>query len=203
MKTVLIINGAYRPDGHTDRVVEEMIRHLREAGLGVDAVTLRDLPIAFCTNCRECTQIKGSTPPPCVFDDPMNELVERMERADGFVFAAPTNFGTATAVFKRFLERLTVYGYWPWGARMPRLRKHGMAPKPALLVTSCSAPAWIGRWVFHAMGELKLAATTVGARPVGRLFSGQVLAPAGTALAGPTRHRVNRLCERLTRDLAD
>lgn len=203
MKTVMIINGAYRPDGHTDRVLAEISRCLREAGLGVEVVVLRDVPIAFCHNCRECTQIPGINPPPCVIDDPMNALVERMERADGFIFAAPTNFGTATALFKRFLERLTVYGIWPWGTRMPRLRKQGAVPKPALLVTSCSAPAWVGRWLFHAMGELKLAARTVGARPVGRLFSGQVLAPPGTALDGPTRHRVGRASDRLVKALHD
>lgn len=203
MKTVLIINGAYRPDGHTDRVVAELARCLTEAGLKVESVVLRDTPIEFCHNCRECTQVPGINPPPCVIDDGMNALVERIEHADGFVFAAPTNFGTATALFKRFLERLTVYGIWPWGARVPRLRKQGVPPKPAVLVTSCSAPAWIGRWVFHAMGELRLAAKTVGARPVGTLLSGEVLAPPGTALDGPTRYRVLRLGGRLARALAD
>lgn len=202
MKTVMIINGAYRPDGHTDRVIAELSRLLTGAGLRVETVMLRETSIEFCHNCRECTQVPGINPPPCVIDDDMNELVERMERADGFIFAAPTNFGTATALFKRYLERLTVYGIWPWGARMPKLRKQGVVPKPALLITSCSAPAWIGRWVFHAMGELKLAARTVGATPVGRLISGQVLAPPGTALDGPTRHRVARLGQRLIKAMA-
>jgi len=201
MKTVMIINGAYRPDGHTDRVVAEMTRELGNAGLKVETVVLRDTPIAFCHNCRECTQIPGINPPPCVINDDMNAIVERMEHADGFVFAAPTNFGTATALFKRYLERLTVYGIWPWGARTPKLRKQGVPPKPALLVTSFSAPRWIGRWFFHAMGELKLAARTVGAQPVGTLFSGQVLAPPGTALDGPTRHRVGRLTRKLIKAL--
>jgi len=203
MKTVMIINGAYRPEGHTDRVVDEMSRHLSAAGLAVETVVLRDTPIEFCHNCRECTQVPGINPPPCVIDDGMNALVERIERADGFVFAAPTNFGTATALFKRFLERLTVYGIWPWGTRMPRLRKQGTPPKPALIVTSFSAPAWIGRVFFHALGELKLAARTIGAKPVGTLVSGQVLAPPGTALSGPTRHRVSRLCMRLVDALSD
>lgn len=25
------------------------------------------------------------------------------------------NFGSVTAIMKRFIERLTVYAYWPWG----------------------------------------------------------------------------------------
>jgi multimeric flavodoxin WrbA len=43
----------------------------------------------------------------------MATLVERIEAADAYVFAAPTNFNSLSAVFKRLMERLAVYGYWP------------------------------------------------------------------------------------------
>lgn len=201
MKTVMIVNGAYRPAGHTDQVVSVLSAQLRNHGLAVDTLVLRDVPIAFCHNCRECLRIEGPTPPPCVIDDAMNPVVERLEAADAYVFAAPVNVGSVTALFKRFMERLTVYGIWPPGQAAPRMRKAAVTPKPALLVSSCAAPGWLGRLWFSIFRPLRMTARMVGARPVGTLLTGQVVAPAGTALDGATRHRTVRLGQRLIRCL--
>jgi len=68
-------------------------------------------------------QKPGPNPEPCVQIDAMKEIVEKLERADALVLASPTNLGSVTSLFKRFMERLSVYAFWPWGAASPKYRK--------------------------------------------------------------------------------
>ncbi|MEL7448668.1 MAG: flavodoxin family protein, partial [Pseudomonadota bacterium] len=122
-RKVLAINGSYRPDGITDQAVERILATASESGAETEHIRLRNYPIEFCLNCRECMQQPGAAPGTCVLHDSMAELVETIEKADSIVLAAPTNFSAVTAVFKRFMERLAVYGYWPWGTIAPKFRK--------------------------------------------------------------------------------
>ncbi|MCP4331247.1 MAG: flavodoxin family protein [Gammaproteobacteria bacterium] len=171
---ILVINGSYRDDGVIDRVVEVAVTALQQAGAAVDHVYLREHPIEFCLNCRECTQKPGEAPGQCVQQDGMKELIERIEQADAFILASPTNFGSVTAVFKRFMERLIVYSYWPWGNKYPRFRKANSRKKKALLISSSAAPGFLGRWMYNTGKQLKTAAQTIGAEPAGNLFTGGI-----------------------------
>ncbi len=202
MKTVLAINGSYRSGGTTDQLVALIAGTLRCNGVAVEEVRLRDTPIAFCHNCRQCMQHPGAQPARCVIDDGMAVLVERLEAADGFILAAPTNLGSVTALFKRFMERLAVYAYWPAGAPAPRYRKAGQPRRPALLVSSSAAPGWLGRLFFSALGQLRMTARVIGARPVATLFAGgaarELDADLPTALQHRAVRRAQRLCVALT-----
>ena len=172
MARILAINGSYRIDGVTDRVVNHMADRLRDAGSEVKIIILRDYPIEFCLNCRECTQIPGQAPGACVHTDGMQKLVDAIEGSDGYILASPTNIGSVTALFKRFMERLTVYAYWPWGAPAPKFRKAGQAEKKAVLVSSCAAPGLLGHWVFDTRKQLGETAKIIGAKPAATVFSG-------------------------------
>ncbi|MGB5309530.1 MAG: NAD(P)H-dependent oxidoreductase, partial [Arenicellales bacterium] len=66
MKKILAINGSYRDDGITDQTVNKMLNTVKAFGAEVELVLLRDYPIEFCLNCRECTQLPGDTPAECV-----------------------------------------------------------------------------------------------------------------------------------------
>jgi multimeric flavodoxin WrbA len=66
---VLVINGSYRDDGITDQAVEVAVTALNENGAETEIINLRDYPIEFCLNCRECTLQPGSSPGTCVLDD--------------------------------------------------------------------------------------------------------------------------------------
>jgi multimeric flavodoxin WrbA len=193
---ILAINGAYRRDGFTDRALQALSDAIERAGGELETVFLRDEDIAFCLNCRQCTQAPGTAPARCVQDDGMASLIERIEKADGLVFASPTNFGTVTAVFKRFMERLVVYGYWPWGAPAPQMRKAGQRRKPALLISSSAAPGIMARFAFSTRQQLKQTATTVGAEVRGALHAGLVGGPS-PSLTARQQARLDRLARRL------
>ena len=174
MTKILAINGSYRNDGITDQTVEVMAQAAKTAGAGVEIVLLREQPIEFCTNCRSCTQHPGETPGSCVLNDGMPRLIDRIEQADAYILAAPTNFYSCTALFKRFMERLVVYAYWPWEMNSPQFRKANSARKKAVLLSSSAAPGLVGRWMFGTHKQLKLTARTIGAETVGSLFTGLI-----------------------------
>ncbi|MFW2405816.1 MAG: flavodoxin family protein [Gammaproteobacteria bacterium] len=195
---VLAINGSYRDDGITDQALSVAIDALRSAGAVVDTVLLREQHIEFCLNCRACTQEPGDAPGRCVLDDGMRALVERIEQADAYLIAAPTNFGSVTAVFKRFMERLIVYGYWPWGAMAPKMRKANAPKKKALLISSCAAPGFLGQLLYTTPKQLKMAASTIGAEPVGTVTTGMISHQPDARLPDKMQQRVRKLAARLT-----
>lgn len=194
---ILVINGSYRDDGITDQAVEVVVQTLRAGGSEIEIVNLRDYPIQFCLNCRECTQASGSEPGACVLHDGMAALIDRIERSDALVFASPTNFGSVTAVFKRFMERLVAYVYWPWGKPFPEFRKRHVKSKKALLISSSAAPAWMGRWMFGSVKQLKMTAKAVGATPVGIVFTGVIASAPAQRLPDKSRARAARLARGL------
>ena len=174
MIKILAINGSYRNDGITDQTIEALSQAIKSAGAEVEVILLREYPIEFCLNCRACTQQPGAAPGECVLHDGMQDLIDKIERADGYILAAPTNFGSVTAIFKRFLERLAVYAYWPWDMNGPQYRKAQAPRKNALLVSSCAAPGIMGRWLFGTDKQLKTTVKTIGAEVVGSLFTGMI-----------------------------
>lgn len=196
MKHLLAINSSYRQDGIMDQALAAALRAAMAAGAEVEVVHLRDQPIAFCRNCRECAKQPGEAPGMCVQQDGMRASIERIEAANGYILACPTNFYSVTAVFKRFMERLIVYAYWPWGAPVPKFRKT-CATKKAILIASSAAPGLLGRLTYATLKQLKMTAKTIGANPVGSVFIGLIADQEQTALPSLARKRIQRLVGKL------
>ena len=197
MLKILAINGSYREDGITDQTVEALAQSVVAAGAEVEIILLREYPIEFCLNCRLCTQQPGAVPGECVHDDGMQELIEKIERADCYILASPTNFGSMTAIFKRFMERLAVYAYWPWDMNGPQFRKAQALKKKALLVSSCAAPGILGRWLFGTDKQLKMTAKTIGAEVVATIFSGMIAKEQHPKLPESIQAKIKVFAERL------
>ena len=197
MSIVLAINGSYRDEGMTDQAVEALAEVLEEAGAEVEIILLRDYPVEFCLNCRACTQMAGAAPGECVQQDKMQELIDKIERADCYILASPTNFGSVTAIFKRFMERLAGYAYWPWEMNGPQYRKAQSPKKKALLVSSSAAPAILARWFFGTDKQLKMTAKVLGAEVVGSLYTGMIAKQQHPKLAEGVRAKIRPLAERL------
>ncbi len=182
----------------TDQTVGFMVEALESAGAEVEHILLRDYPIEFCLNCRECTQQEGSLPGQCVQHDGMQALVDKIEQAEGYILASPTNFGSVTALYKRFMERLIVYAYWPWGASAPQLRKAPIAKKKSVLISSCAAPGVIGRIVYGTHNQLKMSAKVIGADTAGMLFTGFSGTERHQTLPEGVRKKALKLAEKLS-----
>ena len=197
MIKVLAINGSYRDDGITDQSVEALAKTLELDGAEVEIILLREYPIEFCLNCRTCTQQPGEALGKCLINDKMQELIDKIERADCYILAAPTNFGSVTAIFKRFMERLAVYAYWSWDMNGPQFRKAQATKKKALLVSSCAAPGILGRCFFGTSKQLKMTAKTIGAEVVGSLFTGMIAKQQHPNLPEQVQTKIKAFAKRL------
>lgn len=196
-RKVLAINGSYRDGGVTDQAVTSVIETLEAQGSEVEHIKLREFPIGFCRNCRQCMQQPGDAPGTCVLQDNMAELIGKIEAADAYVLAAPTNFSSVTALFKRFAERLAVYGYWPWGKAAPVFRKDKLPKKPAIIISSCAAPGLMGRLTYNTNKSLKIAADTMGAKVVGSIVTGLISQKRKPELPRRAQRRAKVLAQKL------
>jgi putative NADPH-quinone reductase len=127
----------------------------------------------------------------------MYNLINKIELANAYILAAPTNLSSVTAIFKRFMERLTVYAYWPWDMNAPQFRKANAPRKKALLVSSCAAPGLLGRWIYSSGRQLRMTAKVIGADTVGVLFTGQVAKQQQPHLPDKTRLKAISLAAKL------
>jgi multimeric flavodoxin WrbA len=196
MTKLLAINGSYRENGAIDQAIDVAVQAATQAGTTVEIIYLRNFDIEFCLNCRHCTQVAGEAPGECVHQDRMHELVAKIEAADGYILASPTNFYSVTALFKRFMERLVVYAYWPWGAHAPKFRKRRNR-KRAILIASSAAPGIFGRLFYATLKQLKMTAKTIGAKSVSSIFIGLMSQQEHPTLSNKTKQKVRAMVNKL------
>jgi len=106
------------------------------------------------------------------------------------------NFGTVTAVMKRFIERLVCFAYWPWGMNAPKMRNKEKK-KRALVVASSAAPSFIARLSSKLIGVLKETAGILGAKTIGVLFIGLAAREEGQQIGERTRKKARLLGKKL------
>jgi len=195
-KKIVAIDGSYRRGGTISQAVEAAAGAARDGGAEVLVFRLAEKNVLFCDNCRACAQAHGTKRGSCPLADDMNEMLDAMEAADGLILAAPVNCFNVNALTRRFMERLTPYAYWPWGAMAPVMRLKPGAKK-AVLITSSAMPSLFGRLFTGALRALKFIPAAFGARTAGTLFIGLAAREPKPAL--PPRDR--RLAENLGRVL--
>lgn len=193
---ITAIVGTYRKGGIIDTAVDEILAAAREAGAETTKISLIEKHIEFCTNCRSCTQRQGVKRGECLLLDDMRVILDQIEQSDAIVLASPMNFGTVTAVMKRFVERLVCYAYWPWGNMAPKPRNKKKT-KRAVLVASSAAPAMIGRLFTRMLSLMKNVAGLLGARTVGVLYIGFAANQRDQPLTEKTIRKARRLGKKL------
>ena len=101
MSKVLLLNGSSHPHGCTATALEEMIRIFEEEGIETELIQVGIKDIRGCISCGQCSS-KGK----CVFDDLVNEVAEKFEKADGLVIGSPVYYGSPNGTLLSFLDRL-------------------------------------------------------------------------------------------------
>ncbi len=201
--TIVGIVGSYRKGRVIDSAVTEILKGAESMGAKTVKIYLTEKQIEFCNNCRSCMQEVGDKRGECVYEDDMEEILQQIDEADGYVLGSPVNFGTVTAVMKRFMERLAVYAYWPWGKIAPKFRNNKLNKK-AVIVTSFTPPVWIGRLILPGTPKaLKYMAKVFGARVVKFLYFGMVGEKPEAGLDEKSLRRAFNAGKELARNLAE
>ncbi|MBR2749637.1 MAG: flavodoxin family protein [Clostridiales bacterium] len=101
MSRVLLLNGSPHAHGCTATALEEMINIFEEEGIETELIQVGNKDIRGCISCGQCSS-KGK----CVFDDLVNEVAEKFEKADGLVIGSPVYYGSPNGTLLSFLDRL-------------------------------------------------------------------------------------------------
>ena len=173
-KKILAIVGSYRKNGVVDSVVDEVLAYVEKLGAEVQKIYLLDQNISFCTNCRTCTQTEGIHRGKCLLEDDMNSILEKVQKADALILASPVNFGDATAITRKFLERMVCFAYWPWQAKMGPVIRNKKLGKKAILVTATGMPGFLGYFFTRSLKTLNTMANLLSSKVVGKILIGLV-----------------------------
>ncbi len=190
-KKVVAIVGSYRKGGTIDRVVEAVLDGAKEKGAQTHTIYLTDQHIEFCINCRQCSQTPGPERGKCPQHDDLEPMLQEIEAADAVVLASPVNYFDVTAIYRRFLERLLGFTYWPpnW-MPSPRVKQK---PRKAVLVASAAMPGFLIPLFTGAAKALRVTANMIGAKPVASLWIGMATPDPHHALTPRTLDRARRM----------
>jgi multimeric flavodoxin WrbA len=104
MISIIAVMGSPRRHGNTEKLLDEFIRGAKEADADVDVnvekIILSDLDILLCKGCNACHKT-GS----CVIEDDATTFYDKINAADGFVFAFPIFTMSVPAGVKAVIDR--------------------------------------------------------------------------------------------------
>ena len=122
MKKVLLINGSPHEKGNTYFALNEAAKALSEQGFQTEIVWIGTKPVRGCTACGGCVRNNNGH---CAFNDDLcNEVIDKMNEADGLIVGSPVYYGTPTGNVLNLIHRMLFAGAQVSG-------------KPAAAVTVC------------------------------------------------------------------
>ncbi|HOG14546.1 MAG TPA: flavodoxin family protein [Synergistales bacterium] len=101
MKRILGILGSPRRGGNSETLARKVLEGAAGNEWVTDVIRLQDLEINGCTDCRRCWS-GGS---PCVIEDDMSKVYEKVREADLLVFASPLYWYSWSSQIKPVWDR--------------------------------------------------------------------------------------------------
>ena len=97
---VLLLNGSSHRNGTTFTALDEISRTLKSEHVDSEIFQLGNPELRDCCGCQACRKIGK-----CVYDDIVNEFVEKAKTADAFVFGTPVYYAHPAGRILSFLDR--------------------------------------------------------------------------------------------------
>ncbi|MDR1868046.1 MAG: flavodoxin family protein [Treponema sp.] len=97
---VLLVNGSSRNNGCTATALHEVVRALTEEKIETEIFFIGNTPLSDCIACHICRETGR-----CIFDDIVNDLVQKAQTCDGFVFGSPVYYAHPSARLLTVLDR--------------------------------------------------------------------------------------------------
>ena len=108
MSKVLLINGSPHKEGNTHFALNEAAQALNEQGIETEIVWIGNKPVRGCIACGNCATTGSGH---CVFNDDLcNEVIDKMNDADGLIVGSPTYYGTPTGNVLNLVHRMLFAG---------------------------------------------------------------------------------------------
>ena len=105
---VLLVNGSPHKEGCTYTALKEVEKELINSGVETEMIWLGVKPVSGCLGCAQCIR-RGPNGEPatlrCFMNDPVNEFLDKAEKADGFVFGSPVHYAAISGALSSFMDR--------------------------------------------------------------------------------------------------
>ncbi len=99
---VLLINGSSRKEC-TYTALSKVAESLNDEGIETEIINLGGTPVRDCIGCKMCAKNGNAR---CVFnDDIVNEIIEKAEESDGFIFGTPVYYAHPSGRILSVLDR--------------------------------------------------------------------------------------------------
>ena len=117
---VLLVNGSPNQDGCTYTALCQVAAGLKDEGVESEILQLGADSINDCMDCGFCCENDC-----CAINDVVNEVADKLDQYDGFVFGSPVYYAAPSSRVTAFLDRL----FFSAGAKMQC--------KPGAAIVSC------------------------------------------------------------------
>jgi multimeric flavodoxin WrbA len=105
---VVALNSSARKDGNTAILLNLVLDELKKEGVETELIQFAGKHIAGCRACYKCFENKDRR---CaVKNDILNDVLGKMEEADGMLLGSPTYFSDVSASMRAFIERCGFVG---------------------------------------------------------------------------------------------
>lgn len=152
---VLLVNGSSRSNGCTNAALTEAARALNEEGIETEMIFIGNEGLPDCIACGKCRETGC-----CVFDDAVNEFVEKAKDADGFVFGSPVYYAHPSGRLLSFMDRTFYSGgryfFFKPAAAVLSARRAGTTASFDVInkyFTICSMPVVSSTYWNHVYGS--------------------------------------------------
>ena len=99
---VIAINGSARKKGNTAALIEAALAELKDRGIKTEMISLAGLKVAPCRACLKCADKKNRQ---CVVKDDVNDIIAKLDEADGIILGSPTYFADLSGQLKCLIDR--------------------------------------------------------------------------------------------------
>lgn len=100
---VIALNGSPVKDGNTHSLIQALFTELKKSEIETEEINIGIKPVKSCLSCYKCMQNQDKQ---CAQkDDRLNELISRLEQADGIVLGSPVYFAQVSGQMKNFIDR--------------------------------------------------------------------------------------------------
>jgi len=101
MPKTLLISGSPKPDGNTAQLMQECAKVIQEQGVEAEVISFAGMSIQSCNACGKCSETGK-----CDIQDGLNEIIDKVRSAQGFIVGSPVYFGTARGDVMAALQRI-------------------------------------------------------------------------------------------------
>ena len=100
---IVAVNGSPRSDGNTALLLQTALKEIENEGITTELLQVGGTAIRGCTACYQCGKNKNRQ---CSMgNDGFNEILRKLDEADGFILGSPTYFADITPEMKALIDR--------------------------------------------------------------------------------------------------